>query len=53
MRPLSIFAIVFLAACPKSPPQPLDEAEREEKLQELLEEEEFEDLPESGEHEEG
>ena len=44
---------VFLLGCPKQPVKTLDEAEREEKLQELLEEEEFEDLPESGEPEEG
>ena len=46
MRFFLIFAAGLLTACPKHPAKSLDEAEREEKLRELLEEEEFDDLPE-------
>lgn len=52
MRAFLIFPLLLLG-CPKQPIKTLDEADREEKLKELLEEEEFEDLPESGELEEG
>ena len=48
MRHTFLILFPFLLGCPKQPPKPLDEAEREERLKELLEEEEFEDLPESG-----
>ena len=49
-----IFLILFpfLLGCPKYSPKSLEEAEREEKLRELLEEEDFEDIPESGDPEE-
>lgn len=48
MRYTFLILFPFLLGCPKHTPKSLDEAEREEKLRELLEDEEFEDLPESG-----
>ena len=48
MNRIFLILLPFLLGCPKQPPKPLDEAERKQKLKELLEEEEFEDLPESG-----
>ena len=52
MRAFLILPLLLLG-CPKQPIKTLDETDREEKLKELLEEEEFEDLPESGELPEG
>ena len=48
-----LILLLLLTGCPKQPIKTPDEADREKKLKELLEEEEFEDLPESGEPEEG
>ena len=48
MSRILLILLPFLIGCPKQPPKSLDDVEREQKLKELLEEEEFEDLPESG-----
>lgn len=53
MNRFFLILLPLILGCPKKPAKSLEDVEREEKLKELLEDEEFEDLPESREPEMG